>query len=80
MRYKFRFYKKHTNLILSFHHAKLSTTLLDGINDCKIDAYGDIPVDPISKYDMYFYAGVFYNVVALLAGMRFSHRKGARLI
>lgn len=61
--YKFRFYQEHAKLVLAFHHAKLSTTLLDVITDCEIDAFGDMPADSISKYELYFYAGAFYNVL-----------------
>ncbi|WP_215701525.1 TetR/AcrR family transcriptional regulator [Clostridium sp. MCC353] len=63
MLYKFRFYKEHANLVLAFHHAKLSTTLLDIITDCEIDACGDMSVGSISKYELYFFSGAFYNVL-----------------
>ncbi len=63
MLYKFRFYKEYAGLVLAFHHAKLSTTLLDVITDCEIDACGDMPVDSISKYELYFFSGAFYNML-----------------
>lgn len=63
MRYKFRFYKEHMSLILAFHRAKTPVTLLDVITDCVIDAKGDMPVHSISKYELYYYSGAFYNMV-----------------
>ena len=63
MLYKFRFYKEYAGLVLAFHHAKLSTTLLDVITDCEIDACGDMPVGSISKYELYFFSGAFYNML-----------------
>lgn len=63
MLYQFRFYQEHAKLVLAFHRAKLSTTLLDVITDCEIDACGDMPTGSISKYELYFYAGAFYNVL-----------------
>lgn len=63
MRYKFRFYKEHMSLILAFHRAKAPVTLLDVITDCVIDAKGDMPIHAISRYELYFYSGAFYNMV-----------------
>ena len=63
MLYKFRFYKEHAKLILAFHHAKMAATLLDLITDCVIDACGDMPASSIKKYELYYYAGAFYNVL-----------------
>ena len=63
MLYKFQFYKKYAHLILSFHHAKMATTLLDVITDCEIEACGDMPVNSISKYELYYYSGAFYNMM-----------------
>ena len=60
--YKFRFYREHADLVLAFHHAKISTTLLDVITDCEIDAYGDMPANSIAKYELYYFAGAFYNM------------------
>ena len=34
--YKFQFYAAHADLVLAFHRAKVSTTLLDIITDCEI--------------------------------------------
>lgn len=61
--YQFQFYKEYADLVLAFHRAKLATTLLDVITDCEIDARGDMPVGSVSKYELYFYAGAFYNVL-----------------
>lgn len=61
--YKFQFYKEYSSIVLAFHRAKLATTLLDIITDCEIDARGDMPVGSVSKYELYFYAGAFYNVL-----------------
>lgn len=61
--YKFRFYKDHMAFILGFHRAKAPITLLDVITDCVIDAKGDMPVRSISKYELYYYSGAFYNMV-----------------
>ena len=63
MLYKFRFYQEHAGLVLAFHQAKVTTTLLDIITDCEIDAGGDMPADSISRYELYYYAGAFYNVM-----------------
>lgn len=63
MKYKFRFYKDHMSLILAFHHAKAPITLLGIITDCVIDAKGDMPISAISKYELYYYSGAFYNMV-----------------
>lgn len=63
MRYKFQFYKEYAGLVLAFHHAKLSTTLLDVITDCEIDACGDMPANSISRYELYFFSGAFYNML-----------------
>ena len=70
--YKFRFYREHADLVLAFHHAKISTTLLDVITDCEIDAYGDMPANSIAKYELYYFAGAFYNMLLcwLEGGMR----------
>lgn len=72
MLYKFRFYQEYAGLVLAFHHAKLSTTLLDVITDCEIDACGDMPVGSISKYELYYFSGAFYNMLLcwLEGGMR----------
>lgn len=63
MQYKFQFYKDNADLILTFHHAKASISLLDVITDCVIDAQGDMPANSILKYELYYYAGAFYNMV-----------------
>ena len=63
MLYKFRFYKENAGIVLAFHHAKLSTTLLDVVTDCEIEACGDMSVNSIEKYALYFYSGAFYNML-----------------
>lgn len=63
MRYKFQFYQKHAELILAFHHAKAPTTLLDLMIDCEIEACGDMPVSAISRYEIYYFSGAFYNMM-----------------
>ncbi len=63
MHFKFRFYKEHAELLLAFHHAQTSQTLLAVINDFVIEAYGDMPANSITKYELYYYAGAFYNMV-----------------
>lgn len=72
MLYKFQFYQKHSQLILAFHRAKLETTLLDIITDCEIDACGDMSVNSISKYELYYFSGAFYNMMLcwLESGMK----------
>lgn len=74
MRYKFRFYREHAVLVLAFHHARASTTLLGLITDCEIEAYGDMPASSISRYALYYYSGAFYNMLLcwLESGMRES--------
>ena len=61
--YKFRFYWAHRELVLAFHHAKASTSLLDVITDCEIDACGDMSINSITKYELYYFAGAFYNMM-----------------
>ena len=61
--YKFRFYQAHADLVLAFHHAKASLTLLDLITDCEIAANGDMPAASMDKYALYYYAGAFYNMI-----------------
>lgn len=70
--YKFRFYWEHADLVLAFHHAKVSTSLLDVITDCEIDACGDMPVNSILKYELYYFSGAFYNMMLcwLESGMK----------
>ncbi|MDC7288066.1 TetR/AcrR family transcriptional regulator [Blautia schinkii] len=63
MYFKFRFFKEHAPLILTFHHAQTPQTLLAAINDFVIDAYGDMPTSSISKYELYYYSGAFYNMM-----------------
>lgn len=63
MLYKFRFYQKHAALVLAFHHAKVAINLLDVITNCMIDACGDMPTSAIEKYELYYYAGAFYNIL-----------------
>lgn len=63
MIYKFRFYQEHADLVLAFHHAKVAATLLDIITDCEIDTYGDMPAASISRYELYYFAGAFYNMM-----------------
>ena len=69
--YQFRFYQEHADLVLAFHHAKAGTSLLDLITDCEIEARGDMPASSLSRYELYFSAGAFYNVLLcwLEAGM-----------
>lgn len=63
MLYKFRFYRKYAGLVLAFHHAKMGTTLLDIITDCEMNAWGDMPASSISRYELYYFSGAFYNVL-----------------
>lgn len=63
MLYNFRFYKEYASLILAFHRAKTTATLLDVITDCAIDACGDMPVNSIKKYELYYFSGAFYNMM-----------------
>ena len=74
MLYKFRFYKEYADLVQAFHRAKMATTLLDVITDCEIDARGDMPVNSIAKYELYYFSGAFYNMLLcwLESGMRES--------
>lgn len=61
--YKFRFYQEYADIVLAFHHAKVATTLLDVITNCEIDACGDMPFHSISRYELYYFAGAFYNMM-----------------
>ena len=71
MEYKFRFYQENAPLVLAFHRAKAATSLLDLITDCEIACWGDMPLSSPDRYEVYFYAGAFYNVLLcwLEAGM-----------
>lgn len=70
--YKFRFYRDHADIVLAFHRAHVSTTLLDIVTDCEIDAGGDMPASSIDRYELYYFAGAFYNMLVcwLEGGMR----------
>ena len=61
--YKFRFYQDNAKLVLAFHRAKAATALLDLVTDCEIAAWGDMPLRSPARYEVYFYAGAFYNVL-----------------
>lgn len=63
MEYKFRFYMENADIILAFYQAKAPITLLGVITDCVIDSCGDMPLNSISKYELYYYSGAFYNMV-----------------
>ena len=63
MVYKFRFYQENAGLVLAFHRARMTVTLLDVITDCEIEACGDMPVNSISKYELYYFSGAFYNMM-----------------
>ncbi len=63
MVYKFRFYKEHARLVLTFHQANVNTSLLDIITDCEISAHGDMPAASLEKYELYYYSGAFYNMM-----------------
>ena len=63
MYFKFRFFKENADRLLTFHHAKTPQTLLAVINDFVVEAYGDMPSSSISKYELYYYSGAFYNMV-----------------
>lgn len=61
--YKFRFYQENAKLVLAFHRAKAATSLLDLVTDCEIAVWGDMPLSSPARYEVYFYAGAFYNVL-----------------
>lgn len=63
MEYKFQFYMENAEMVLAFHHAKAPITLLGVITDCVIDLCGDMSVNSISRYELYYYSGAFYNMV-----------------
>lgn len=63
LEFKFRFYQEHADLVLAFHRAKAGTSLLDLITDCEIETWGDMPTSSLSRYELYFNAGAFYNVL-----------------
>ena len=72
MYFKFRFFKEHASLLLTFHHAQTPQTLLAVINDFVVDTYGDMPASSISKYELYYYSGAFYNMVIHLSLIHIS--------
>lgn len=61
--YQFRFYREHASIVLAFHHAHAAITLLDVITDCEIAAHGDMPAASLERYELYYYAGAFYNML-----------------
>ena len=63
MEYKFRFYRENAKLVLAFHRAKAATSLLDLVTDCEIASHGDMSASSPERYQLYFYAGAFYNVL-----------------
>ena len=63
MLYKFQFYKENAGIVLAFHRAKASTTLLELIIDCEIDACGDMPANSIARYELYYFSGAFYTMM-----------------
>ena len=72
--YKFRFYRENAKLVLAFHRAKAATSLLDLVTDCEIASHGDMSASSPERYQLYFYAGAFYNVLIcwLESGMKES--------
>lgn len=60
--------------MLGFHRAKASTSLLDLVTDCEIASHGDMSASSPERYQLYFYAGAFYNVLIcwLESGMKES--------
>lgn len=78
--YKFRFYREHADLILSFHRAKATDSLLEIITDCEIQAWGDMPMNSPARYEVYFYSGAFYSMLLnwLESGTRESAETMAR--
>lgn len=63
--YNFRFYKENSEMILAVHHSKAPMTLLGIITDCVIYSNGDMSINSISKYELYYYAGAFYNMMLI---------------
>ncbi|MEQ3363254.1 TetR family transcriptional regulator [Raoultibacter massiliensis] len=70
--YRFRFYREHADIVLAFHRAHAGTTLLDVVTDCEISEGGDMPANSIARYELYYFAGAFYNMLVcwLEGGMR----------
>lgn len=61
--FKFCFYKTYADRIMTLHKAGLSSITLEVINDIVISECGDMPADSIKRFDLYYYAGAFYNMV-----------------
>ena len=51
--YQFRFYQEHASLVLGFHRAKASTSLLDLVTDCEISSHGDMSASSPERYQLY---------------------------
>ena len=66
MYFKFRFFKEHMNLLLTFHRTQTPHTLLAVINDFVIDSYGDMPVSSITKYEDSPLNRVLLNIFPLI--------------
>lgn len=61
--YTFSFYYQNRDLILSFCHSGLSTTVLDIITESMILSFGDMPSDSIQRYRLYYCSGALYNTM-----------------
>lgn len=72
MLFEFQFYRDYAPIVLAFHRAHMATTLLDIITNCEIEAKGDMPASSIAKYELFYFAGAFYNMLIcwLEGGMR----------
>ena len=55
--------RDHADAVLAFHRAHAAITLLDVVTDCEIAAHGDMPAASLERYQLYFYAGAFYNML-----------------
>ncbi|WP_267202698.1 TetR/AcrR family transcriptional regulator [Limosilactobacillus kribbianus] len=63
LEYTFSFYYQNRNLILSFHHAGTSTTVLEIITESMALSYGTMPANSILRYRLYYYAGALDNMM-----------------
>lgn len=59
----FRFYEKYADVVLTAHRANVSIDMLDEITNYIVGVNGDMKATSISRYELYFYSGAWYNVV-----------------
>ena len=60
--YTFSYYLRHKELILSFHHSGMSVNILNIMTESMILSFGNMTIQSIDRYSLYYYAGALYNM------------------